>query len=94
MRSKRITGRQAYDFLAPPSGDTITVNPPANLTAGVQTVTGTESNPRQPVYLDWHRTGTPALNARDRVQATVASNGSFSAWLDIDHPGVKSTTPS
>ena len=43
----------------------ITVNEPSTLVAGQVTITGSESDPSQPVYLDWQTSGTPALSATD-----------------------------
>ena len=73
------------------SADSVTVNRPANLAAGLQSITGSESNPSQTVFLDWHSYGTPALSDTDWVQANVDSSGHFSAPMDIDHAGLQST---
>ena len=54
------TGSSKLHFLAPGSGsgstDTVTVNQPASLHSGLQTITGTESDPSQSIFLDWHTT--------------------------------------
>jgi hypothetical protein len=90
-------GPQSFSFLAsgsvgsgPPVGSVI-VNQPADLAAAVQTITGTVSDPSQPVFLDWRTYGTPALDAGDWVQATVNPGGQFTASMVIDHPGTPST---
>ena len=84
---------QSTTFLASPTttADSVTVNQPISLAAAVQTITGSKSDPSQSIFLDWRTSGTPALNATDWVQATVAQNGQFSASVSIDHPGVQST---
>ena len=41
--------------------DTIVVNKPANLVVSQDTFTGNETDPTQPVYLDWRTTGNPWL---------------------------------
>jgi hypothetical protein len=84
---------QSATFLAAPAtaADSVTVNQPISLAAAVQTITGSESDPSQSIFLDWRTSGTPTLNATDWVQATVAQNGQFSASVSIDHPGVQST---
>jgi hypothetical protein len=85
---------QRFSFMEPVksgSADTVTVNRPASLKASVQTITGTETDASQSVFLDWRTTGTPTLSAGDWVEATTSSNGSFSALIDIDHAGTKST---
>jgi hypothetical protein len=92
--SERVSGPQSFTFLASGSGtkaDSVTVNRPANLVAAVQTITGTESDPSQKIYLDWRTFGVPAVGDSDWVQATVSQNGQFSASATIDHPGVQST---
>jgi hypothetical protein len=72
--------------------DTVTVAKPANLTVGSQSITGSESDPTQTIFLDWHEsTSQPALSATDWVQATVDSTGHFSAMLTINNPGTQST---
>jgi len=71
--------------------DTVTVNRPAALIAGVQTITGTESDPSQSIFLDWRGFGTPVIGDSDWVQATVTSSGSFSAAMTIDHAGAQGT---
>jgi hypothetical protein len=95
--SERVSGPQSFTFLAPGTSgsgtkaDSVTVNRPANLVAAVQTITGTESDPSQKIYLDWRTFGVPAVGDSDWVQATVSPNGQFSASVTIDHPGVQST---
>jgi hypothetical protein len=89
-------GPKSFTFLAPGTGsktttDTVVVNHPSNLAAVLQTITGTESDPSQSIFLDWHTNGAPAVGSSDWVQATVNSNGQFSASITIDHPGVLST---
>ena len=97
MLSEYSQGPQSLGFLAPGrvgSGspiDTVIVNQPADLTAAVQTITGTVSDPSQPLFLDWRTHGIPALNASDWVQATVNSSGQFTASMVLDHPGMPST---
>ena len=91
------TGSQSFNFLAPGSGsgsgstDTVTVNQPASLHSGLQTITGTESDPSQSIFLDWHTNGTPTLTSSDWVQANVQPNGQFSASINVDRPGIAST---
>ena len=96
--SERIGGPQSFTFIVPgtpvskPVSDTVTVNHPASLAAAIQTITGTESDPSQSVFLDWRTYGgPPVIGASDWVQATVQSNGQFSATVDVDHPGTLST---
>jgi hypothetical protein len=94
--SERIGGPQSFTFIVPATAasgsDTVTVNHPANLAAAVQTITGTETAPSQSVFLDWRTYGgPPVIGASDWVQATVQSNGQFSATVDVDHPGTLST---
>jgi hypothetical protein len=72
------------------SADTVTVDKPGALAAGLQTISGAESDPSQPVYLDWHTYGTPAKDDSDWAKATVKADGSFSARVSIDHPGIQS----
>jgi hypothetical protein len=95
-------GPQSFTFLAPGSSgsgsgsgsgstDTVAVNKPASLQSGLQTITGTESDPSQSIFLDWHTYGTPALTDSDWVQANVSSNGNFSASIMVDHAGTTST---
>jgi hypothetical protein len=96
-----VNGSQSFSFLAPGTSgsttDLVTVNQPANLTSGVQTITGTESDPSQSIFLDWRTESVPTLANTDWVKATVNSSGSFSASVNfsapvnIDHPGVQST---
>jgi hypothetical protein len=76
----------------PPGTDKVTVNKPTSLAAAVQTLSGTETDPTQAVYLDWHTSGQPTLSSGDWVKATVnAQTGKFTATLDIDHAGTAST---
>jgi hypothetical protein len=95
--TEHFPGPQSFTFLAPgtsgsgSTGDTVTVNRPAALIAGVQTITGTESDPSQSIFLDWRGFGTPVLGDSDWVQATVTSGGSFSAAMTIDHAGAQGT---
>jgi hypothetical protein len=99
--TEHFQGPQSFTFLAPgtsgsgsgsgSTGDTVTVNRPAALIAGVQTITGTESDPSQSIFLDWRTVGTPVIVDSDWVQATVTSSGSFSAPMTIDHAGTQST---
>jgi hypothetical protein len=70
--------------------NTVTVNQPTTLAATVQTITGTESDPSQPVYLDWRTYGIPAKGDSDWVKASVNADGSFSAQVNIDHAGIRS----
>jgi hypothetical protein len=92
-----VQGPKGFSFLAPgvavskPAPNAITVDRPAQLTAGVQTISGTETDPSQPVFLDWHTYGVPAVGASDWVPTTVAPSGVFSASVTLDHPGVQST---
>ncbi len=73
------------------AANTLTVNQPTTLKAAVQTITGTETDPSQAVYLDWRTYGAPAKGDADWVKATVNSTGHFSASVNIDHAGVAST---
>ena len=63
--TEHFQGPQSFTFLAPgtsgskPAPDSVTVNRPASLTAGLQAITGSESDPSQPVFLDWRTFGTP-----------------------------------
>jgi hypothetical protein len=97
MLSEYSQGPRSFSFLAPggvgsgPPVGSVIVNHPADLTAAVQTITGTVSDPSQPVFLDWRTYGTPALDAGDWVQATVNPSGQFTASVVIDHPGTPST---
>jgi len=76
----------------PPNGNTITVNEPNPLVAGQTTLTGTESDPSQPVFLDWRTFGgAPSAADGDAVQASVNTDGSFSASVNIDNPNIPST---
>ncbi|MBV9655327.1 MAG: hypothetical protein JOZ42_12275 [Acetobacteraceae bacterium] len=75
----------------PPPANTLTVNQPATLKAAVQAITGTETDPTQPVYLDWRTYGAPAKGDADWVKATVDSSGHFSASVNVDHAGTAST---
>jgi hypothetical protein len=95
-------GPQSFSFLAPGSSgsgsgsgsgstDTVAVHKPASLQSGLQTITGTESDPSQSIFLDWHTYGPPALTDSDWVQANVSSSGAFSAGVTIDHAGTTST---
>ncbi len=92
-----VQGPRSFSFLAPgapvsaPAANTVTVNHPASLAATVQTITGTESDPSQAVFLDWRTAGTPAVGAADWVRASVSPNGQFAASVGIDHPGTRST---
>jgi hypothetical protein len=91
-------GPQSFRFLAPGSSgpgssgsaDTVTVNKPASLQSGLQTITGNESDPSQPIFLDWHTYGAPALTDSDWLPARVSSSGAFSASVTIDHAGTTS----
>src|SRR3984885_3593337 len=95
--TEHFPGPQSFSFLAPSTSgsgstsDTVTVNRPAALIAGVQTITGTESDPSQSIFLDWRGFGTPVIGDSDWVQATVTSSGSFSAAMNIDHAGAQGT---
>ncbi len=98
--SERVSGPQSFSFLAPGSSgsgsgstptDTVNVNKPATLRSRPQTITGTESDASQTIFLDWRTTGTPALTDSDWVQAIVDSSGNFAASVSIDHPGTSST---
>src|SRR6476659_9999299 len=60
--SELVSGPQHFTFLAPSSSgsgsgsgstDIVTVNQPAPLQSGLQTITGTESDPSQSIFLDW-----------------------------------------
>ncbi len=86
---------QSASFIASPTStstaDTVTVNQPTSLAAAMQTITGTESDPSQSIFLDWDVSGTPALSDTGWVQANVTKTGQFSAALNIDHPGVQGT---
>ena len=73
------------------AANTLTVNQPTTLKAAVQTITGTETDPSQAVYLDWRTYGAPAKGDADWVKATVDSTGHFSASVNIDHAGMAST---
>ncbi len=73
------------------STDIVTIDRPGTLAAGLQTITGTESDPSQAVFVNWHSYGTPASGDTDWVAANVDSGGHFSASLDIDHAGLQST---
>ncbi len=92
-----VQGPKSFSFLAPggsvsqPAPNVVTVNRPAQLSVGVQTISGSETDPSQPVFLDWHTTGVPVIGASDWVPATVTPSGQFSASVTIDHPGVQST---
>ena len=85
------TGSQSFSFLAPGSGsgsaNTVTVNRPATLQSGLQTITGTESDPSQSIFLDWNSSRIPTLTDSGWVQAQVGSSGAFSAGVTIDNPG-------
>ena len=95
--TEHFQGPQSFSFLAPgtsgsgSTGDTVSVNRPSSLIAGVQTITGTESDPSQSIFLDWRGFGTPVIGDSDWVQATVTSSGSFSAAMNIDHAGAQGT---
>jgi hypothetical protein len=95
--TEHFQGPQSFTFLAPgtsgskPAPDIVTLNRPASLTAGQQTIAGAESDPTQPVFVDWRTYGIPALDASDWVQATVNPSGQFTASVLIDHPGIQST---
>jgi Ca-dependent carbohydrate-binding module xylan-binding len=93
--TEHFQGPQSFSFLAPgasgSTGDTVTVNRPAALIAGVQNISGTESDPSQSIFLDWRGFGTPVIGDSDWVQATVAPSGSFSAQMTIDHAGAQGT---
>ena len=93
--TEHFQGPQSFSFLAPgtsgSTGDTVTVNHPASLIAGVQNITGTESDPSQSIFLDWRTVGTPVIGDTDWVQATVTPSGSFSAPMTIDRAGTQST---
>jgi len=95
--TEHFQGPQSFSFLAPATsgsgstGDTVTVNRPASLIAGVQNITGTESDPSQSIFLDWRTYGTPVIGDTDWVQATVTLSGNFSAPMTIDHAGTQST---
>jgi predicted xylan-binding protein with Ca-dependent carbohydrate-binding module len=95
--TEHFQGPQSFTFVAPgtsgsgSTADTVTVNRPAALIAGVQTITGTESDPSQSIFLDWRTYGTPVIGDSDWVRATVTSSGSFSAAMTIDHAGTQST---
>ena len=98
--SELVSGPQHFTFLAPGSSgsgsgsgstDIVTVDQPAPLQSGLQTITGTESDPSQSIFLDWRTFGTPALGDSDWVQAKVGSSGAFSADVTIDHAGTTST---
>jgi hypothetical protein len=95
--SETVSGPQSFTFLAPgttgsgPVIDSVTVNRPAPLVAGVQTITGIETDPTQSIYLDWRSNSVPTLANTDWVKATVTSFGNFSASMNIDDAGTKST---
>jgi hypothetical protein len=75
-----------------PTSNLITVVQPPGLTVGEDTIVGHEADPTQPVYLSWHNTGSPpSVGGNDVVQATVNTNGNFSAKVDVDHAGTLST---
>ncbi len=75
-----------------PTSNLITVVQPPGLTVGEDTIVGHEADPTQPVYLSWHNTGSPpSVGGNDVVQATVNTNGNFSATVDLDHAGTLST---
>jgi hypothetical protein len=77
----------------PPVGasNSYTVIRPSPLVAGNDTITGTEKNPSQPVYLAWRGSGTPSVGDSDSVRATVDSKGNFSAKVVVDHAGSQGT---
>jgi hypothetical protein len=95
--AEHSNGAQSFSFLAPgatgskATTDTVVVNRPSSLAAAVQTISGTESDPSQSVFLNWQTTGTPAIGGSGWVKATVNASGNFSASVDIDHSGVRST---
>ena len=91
--NETTTGPQSFSFIAPGNGsgsgsvNTVTVNKPGSLRSGLQTITGTESDPSQSIFLDWNSSRIPALTDSGWVQAQVGSSGAFSAGVTIDHPG-------
>ena len=90
--NETTTGPQSFSFLAPGNGsgsgsNTVTVNKPGSLQSGLQTITGTESDPSQSIFLDWNSSRIPVLTDSGWVQAQVGSSGAFSADVTIDHPG-------
>jgi hypothetical protein len=95
--SGQSQGSQSISFVAPETsgstttGDAVLVDQPANLSSGVQDIFGAESDPSQPLLLDWQTYGTPALDDSEWVQATVHGSGRFFASVNIDQPGVPST---
>lgn len=84
-------GPKSFSFVAPSAANTVSVDPHAPLASGVQAITGTETDPTQPVFLDWHQFGVPALGASDWVRAVVSPSGRFAAAVAIDHPGTVGT---
>ena len=60
-----VQGPRSFSFLAPgapvsaPAANTVTVNHPASLAATVQTITGTEFDLSQAVFLDWRTAARP-----------------------------------
>jgi Ca-dependent carbohydrate-binding module xylan-binding len=86
------TGAKSFNFLAPGSSgsgsaDTVSVNQPTTLQAGLESITGTESDPSQSIFLDWNTSRIPALTDSGWVQAKVGSSGAFSASVTIDPAG-------
>jgi hypothetical protein len=91
--SGSVQAPQSPSFIAGSTetgANTVTVNKPTSLAAGLQTITGTESDPSQSVYLNWRTYGTPAKGDSGWVKASVKTDGSFSASVPIDHAGIQS----
>jgi hypothetical protein len=84
------TGSQGFSFLAPGGSrpaNTVSVNRPTLLQSGLRTITGTESDPSQSIFLDWNTSRIPTLTDSGWVQAKISSSGAFSADVTIDPAG-------
>jgi len=67
------------------------VNVPTPFVTGNINFTGVDSNADQTLHFDWHTYGTPSLGDHDDVPVSVNSDGTFSANVTVDTPGVPST---
>jgi predicted xylan-binding protein with Ca-dependent carbohydrate-binding module len=88
--SETLSGPKSFSFLAPGSSgsaDVVTVNRPAALHPGLQTIMGTETDPSQSIFVEWNTTRIPALTDSGWVQTQVAPSGAFSASISINPGG-------
>jgi hypothetical protein len=85
----------ATPTLPPPPATSMTVTQPNPLMSGTAVLIGGTFSPVPGIAvirLDWRTSGTPLPTDADWVNATAAATaGTFTATMNIDHPGVAST---